>query len=91
MGLVLFGSYPVNFQTERPGLFVRQHESDAADIAGADDQYGTADDCQGGTNGFESAVFDESTGGTGLTTYCNADVLAATPLTKYAIVDFRQR
>jgi hypothetical protein len=62
-----------------------------ADIAGVDNQYGTSDDCEGGTNGFESAVYDESAGGTGLTTYCNADVLAATPLTKYAIVDFRQR
>ena len=62
-----------------------------ADIAGADDQYGTSDDCEGGTDGFDSAVHDESAGGTGLTTYCNADVLAATPLTKYAIVDFRQR
>jgi hypothetical protein len=62
-----------------------------ADIAGADDQYGTSDDCEGGTDGFDSAVYDESTGGTGLTTYCNADVLAATPLTKYAVVDFRQR
>ena len=62
-----------------------------ADIAGVDDQYGTSDDCEGGTNGFDSAVYDESAGGTGLTTYCNADVLAATPLTKYAVVDFRQR
>jgi hypothetical protein len=62
-----------------------------ADIAGADDQYGTSDDCEGGTDGFDSAVYDESAGGTGLTTYCNADVLAATPLTKYAVVDFRQR
>lgn len=62
-----------------------------ADIAGADNQYGTSDDCEGGTNGFESAVYDESAGGTGLTTYCHADVLAATPLTNYAVVDFRQR
>jgi hypothetical protein len=62
-----------------------------ADIAGVDDVYGTSDDCEGGTNGFDSAVFDESNGGTGLTTYCSADVLAATPLTNYAIVDFRQR
>ena len=30
-----------------------------ADIAGADDQYGTSDDCEGGTNGFESAVYDD--------------------------------
>lgn len=62
-----------------------------ADIAGADNRYGTSDDCQGGTNGFRSAVYNEAAGGTGLTTYCNADVLAATPLTRYPIVDFRQR
>jgi hypothetical protein len=62
-----------------------------ADIAGVDNVYGTTDDCEGGTNGFQSAVFNETNGGTGLTTYCNADVLAATPLTKYSVVDFRQR
>ena len=29
--------------------------------------------------------------GEGLTVYCNADVLAATPATRYAVVEFRQR
>jgi len=62
-----------------------------ADIAGADSLYGTSDDCQGGTNGFRSAAYNESAGGTGLTTYCNADALAAIPFTKYSVVDFRQR
>jgi len=62
-----------------------------ADIAGADNVYGTSDDCEGGTAGFRSAVYNEAAGGTGLTTYCNADVLAATPWTKYPVVDFRQR
>ena len=62
-----------------------------ADIAGDDGDYGTADDCEGSNGGFRSVVFDEEDGGTGLTTYCNADVLAATPLTRYSVVDFRQR
>jgi hypothetical protein len=62
-----------------------------ADIAGPDNAYGTSDDCTGGTAGFAPAVFDESAGGTGATEYCNADVLAATPVTKYAVVEFRQR
>ena len=62
-----------------------------ADIAGPDNTYDTADDCTGGSAGFAPAVFNESLGGTGLTVYCNADVLAATPITKYAVVEFRQR
>jgi hypothetical protein len=62
-----------------------------ADIAGPDNTYGTSDDCTGGTEGFDQAVYDESLGGTGETVYCNADVLAATPLTKYAVKGFRQR
>jgi hypothetical protein len=62
-----------------------------ADIAGPDNSYGTADDCTGGSNGFAQAVHSEIGGGTGETVYCNADVLAATPLTKYSVVDFRQR
>jgi hypothetical protein len=59
-----------------------------ADLAGPDDTYGTADDCSGG---FEPMTFDESLGGTGLTAYCNSDILAATPITKYSVVGFRQR
>jgi hypothetical protein len=62
-----------------------------ADIAGPDNGYGNADDCTGGSAGFAPAVFDESSGGTGPTEYCNADVLAATPITRYAVVEFRQR
>jgi hypothetical protein len=62
-----------------------------ADIAGPDNSYGTIDDCTGGSAGFAPAVFDESGGGDGLTVYCNADVLAATPTTRYAVVEFRQR
>jgi hypothetical protein len=59
-----------------------------ADLAGPDNTYGTSDDCSAG---FEPASFDESSGGTGLTAYCNSDVLAATPITKYSVVGFRQR
>ena len=59
-----------------------------ADLAGPDNTYGNADDCSAG---FEPASFDESLGGTGLTAYCNSDVLAATPITRYSVVGFRQR
>jgi len=62
-----------------------------ADIAGPDNTYGTSDDCTGGTDGFAGAVYDELSGGTGVTTYCNADVLASTPITRYAVAGFRQR
>ncbi len=62
-----------------------------ADIAGPDNIYGTVDDCTGGSAGFAPAVFDESGGGKGHTVYCNADVLAATPMGRYAVVEFRQR
>jgi len=62
-----------------------------ADIAGPDNDYGTADDCTGGSAGFAPAVLDESLGGKGHTVYCNADVLAATPMGRYAVVEFRQR
>ena len=62
-----------------------------ADIAGPDNNYGTADDCTGGSAGFAPVVFDQSGGGDGLTVYCNADVLAATPMKSYAVVEFRQR
>jgi hypothetical protein len=36
-------------------------------------------------------VYDESHGGTGRTVYCSDDVLAATPVTRYPVVEFRQR
>jgi hypothetical protein len=62
-----------------------------ADIAGADNVYGTSDDCTGGTDGLNPAVYDESLGGTGETVYCTADILAATPITKYTVAEFRQR
>jgi hypothetical protein len=62
-----------------------------ADIVGPDNVYGNADDCTGGSAGFAPAVFDESVGGTGPTEYCNVDVLAATPITKYTVAEFRQR
>jgi hypothetical protein len=62
-----------------------------ANISGPDNNYGTIDDCTGGVAGFSTARFDESVGGDGQTVYCNADVLAATPMRKYAVVEFRQR
>jgi hypothetical protein len=62
-----------------------------ADIAGPDNQYGTSDDCTGGTAGFAEATYDESGGGDGQTVYCHSDVLASTPSTRYRVVSFRQR
>ena len=62
-----------------------------ADIAGPDNIYGTDDDCTGTEDGFHPAVYDESHGGVGRTVYCSAHILAATPITKYSVVEFRQR
>jgi hypothetical protein len=62
-----------------------------ADIAGPDNIYGTADDCTGGTDGLDSVVYDESGGGTSDTTFCSTDIAAATPVTHYPLLDFRQR
>jgi hypothetical protein len=62
-----------------------------ADIAGPDNTYGTEDDCSGTSDGFHPAVYDESGGGKGPTVYCHADVLAATPITRYPVMEFRQR
>jgi len=62
-----------------------------ADIAGADDAYGTADDCTGGDGGFMQAVYDESAGGTGLSRYCESKIVAAIPMTRYAVREFRQQ
>jgi len=62
----------------------------AADIAGPDGIYGNVDDCTGGVGGFGTASFDENGGGTGTTTYCTDDILAASPAYPYEIVEFRQ-
>ena len=59
-----------------------------ADLAGPDNIWDTGDDC---STGFRPALFDEGAKGDRLTTYCNSDVLAATPITKYKVVGFRQR
>jgi hypothetical protein len=62
-----------------------------ADIAGPDDLFGTADDCTGPDNGFDSVSFDESGGGTGDTVFCTNDLTPALPVHPYDIVDFLQR
>jgi hypothetical protein len=62
-----------------------------ADISGADNVYGTSDDCGGAANGFNPAVFNENLVDNGLTTYCSSDILAAMPVTKYRVASFRQR
>lgn len=73
------------------GTGTRSGATIIADIAGPDNAYGTADDCTGGSGGFAPATFNDLLGGTGQVTYCNADVLAATPITRNAVVEFRQR
>ncbi len=62
----------------------------AADIAGPDGIYGTADDCTGGVGGFGTASFDENGGGNGTTTYCTDDIFNASPAFPYEIVEYRQ-
>jgi hypothetical protein len=63
----------------------------AANIAGPDGVYGTADDCTGGDGGFDTASFDENGGGTGSTIYCSQVLNLANPVRPYTIVNFRQR
>ena len=61
-----------------------------ADIAGPDDLYGTADDCTGGDNGFDSAEYENNGGGNADTGFCSTDIIAARPNPPYDIVAFRQ-
>lgn len=60
-----------------------------ADIAGADNVYGTADDCKKGSDGLGKAVFDERGGGNSATQYCTSDLLA-TNVRPYEVVEFLQ-
>jgi hypothetical protein len=50
-----------------------------ANIAGPDKKYGTADDCTGGTNGFDSVTFEEYEKAKGTTNYCSVDIDLADP------------
>ncbi|HXV77686.1 MAG TPA: hypothetical protein VD788_15335, partial [Candidatus Polarisedimenticolaceae bacterium] len=61
-----------------------------ADIAGPDDTYNTGDDCTGGTDGFDTATFDENGGGNALTQYCSTDINVANHK-PYRVVEFIQR
>ncbi len=61
-----------------------------ADIAGPDDIYGTADDCSGGVEGFDTAAFDEKGGGNGDTVFCTDDIVPAIPIPPYKVVSFVQ-
>ena len=61
-----------------------------ADIAGADNIYGTEDDCEGGEDGFDSVNFDMSGGGIAETIYCTADILGSKPNPPYRLLSFRQ-
>jgi hypothetical protein len=60
-----------------------------ADIAGADDIYGTKDDCEKGSEGMGKAVFDERGGGNSATQYCTSD-LTSTNVRPYQVVEFLQ-
>lgn len=61
-----------------------------ADIAGPDNIYGTADDCTGPDNGFDSVLFDLSGGGNADTYYCSDFIIKSKPEPPYQIVNFRQ-
>jgi hypothetical protein len=61
-----------------------------ADIAGPDNVYGTADDCTGPDNGFDSAVFDERGGGNSGSIYCLHDIMDVNPARPYDVVEFLQ-
>jgi len=61
-----------------------------ADIAGPDNVYGTADDCTGPDNGFDSAVFDERGGGNSGNVYCRQDIVDVNPARPYDVVEFLQ-
>ena len=60
-----------------------------ADIAGADNVYGTADDCQSGSSGLGQTVYDERGGGNALNVYCST-ALNNTNVRPYEVVDFLQ-
>jgi hypothetical protein len=62
-----------------------------ADIAGPDNVYGTADDCTGPDNGFDTPTYDESGGGNGTTRYCTVDLNAANHSPPYDVIQFLQR
>jgi hypothetical protein len=63
-----------------------------ADIAGADNMYGTADDCNNGQpDGFSSVTYDERGGGNSDTTYCTSDFAGLDLVRPYTIEQFRQR
>jgi hypothetical protein len=60
-----------------------------ADIAGADNIYGTADDCKKGSDGLGKAEFDERGGGNSATQYCTND-LTSTNVRPYQVIEFLQ-
>ena len=59
-----------------------------ADVAGADNIFGNADDC---ATGFEPATFDTSGGGSGTVAFCGSAIAATLPFDVYRIVEFLQR
>jgi hypothetical protein len=61
-----------------------------ADIAGPDGTYGTADDCSGGDNGFDS-VYTNTVYEDNLWEYCSADMVGANPQLPYTLTHFRQQ
>ena len=61
------------------------------DIAGPDNVYGTADDCGGPDNGFDSVTYDEAGGGNAGSIFCTSDIIQSNPAEPYEIVEFLQR
>ena len=59
-----------------------------ADIAGPDNVYGTADDCESGSN-MGTAVYDERGGGNALTTFCST-ALRSSNVRPYQVMEFLQ-
>jgi hypothetical protein len=59
-----------------------------ADIAGADNTFGNADDC---STGFGSPEFDTSGGGNSLLSFCGQNLDASAPQEVYRIVEFLQQ
>ena len=63
-----------------------------ADIAGPDNIYGTADDCNNDQpDGFNSVTYDERGGGNSDTTYCTNDFAGLDLVRPYTVEQFRQR
>ena len=62
-----------------------------ANIAGPDGNFGNADDCTAGTNGYYPVTFTEALHAQGDTQYCTDDLGATNTLHAFTVEQFRQR